>query len=183
MLSSAVEYFKKAKAAHAELYALIVHMRTEMQGSISLEDYADLYYACDGVAKLIEDVEKENRLFYEYLARVGCAIYTKTSSDGSPIRTDYATITPDIKMMARMPKRKDDPQKYREFMRALGVPDNLIGDDEGRAPVSVNWRGMVDHITALVSTGKPLPVGIDPNAMYPIASFRVTAKRKEIDSE
>jgi hypothetical protein len=159
-----------------DIHAALARLAEEAKRLTSLPELVDLIYALRKTSELADTARKEMNRIEELTIKQACLIWTTT--DGNPIRSDYVTGSPDIKMMASLPRRKSNPEGYAALMRYLGVPDELwdTSDEESEA-VRPHFPGMVDLLSRAMQEGRPLPPGISPENTYPLYKMRLVAKK------
>lgn len=182
MHDDAKTLYADVKKAHERQYKRLIALRTEvheMAKQVDLDELADVAFALREIEKLTHDIEKEARLLREFTEKLACAAWVQIG-EAETIKTEYCTATPSVKMMVSLPTRKNQPEQYQQLCLALGIPSELIGDETDPGPVSVNWPGMVEYLTAKLQKGEPLPAGLDMKKTYNIYKLNIR-KRKEID--
>lgn len=178
MLSSVRELYVAAKAAHADVYTKLQAALKDIQGRKNCEELADTAYALREAAELMHDLRKLMDANGEILQKAACAIYITLDDQTEPIRTDYVTAIPDMRVMAMMPK-KGTPE-YGMFMDSLGIPRRMW-DTEERC-VNLHWPGLIDYVSELAEQGKPLPFGLDPSKTFPMYRLKMR-RRKDVDAQ
>jgi hypothetical protein len=178
MLPEAKQYYSRVKEAHEDLIRIRIEVKEKAEQLNSMEEFADLAYALEMSGKMIDDLEKENRLLNELMQRKACMLWVTRSLDGSNIKTEYTNAKPVMKEIATLPRRHKDPQAYNELMKFLGVPAELLEGD--KPPVGMDWKGMVDMLSDRKAKGLPLPPGIDPDKTYPLYELHMM-RRKDVD--
>lgn len=171
MYDPAKSLFTKSRKAHKEIYEELVRIKVFIKQCGRMEEQADVAYAANEAFKLLDDLRKEAQVIRELAEKIGTALWVKVSN-GDPIRTDYVTATPRVKMTATLPKKSKDPVAYATFMRFLKIPED-IADAEVVRP---HWPAVVELLSKLMEEGKPLPPGIDPDKMYPV--YKMTLRGK-----
>jgi hypothetical protein len=136
-----------------------------------LNEIADVKFVMRKIDDLLEEMHKRSKASNEVLDRLVCAKWALQETT-EPVRTEYVTITPRIKLATKLPK-KGEPE-YEELMREFGVtdPDLLVNDS-----VRPHWPGVMNYITELTALGKPLPKCIKQETTYPVYSTVVKEKK------
>lgn len=179
MLKEAQELYMTTLRAHESLYTRVTQLKRQAASISDMKELADIAYALRETGKLVEDQEKELRVFRETLEKAACALWSQQESH-EPIRTAHVTATPDIKFAASVPSRKREPEAYVRMMQSLGVPSHLYTADEEQHPiVNIHWPGFVDYIARCTTEGLPLPDGVDPTKLNPIYKL-ILRGRKEV---
>jgi hypothetical protein len=152
-------------------------VRDTVEGSSDLDELADTIYALNQSFKFAKDMQNEIDRLKDLSVKILCVLWVKLS-DGSPVRTEYATVTPDVMMIASIPKRSTHPEEYAALMKYLGIDMKLWS--HGEEVVRPHWPGLVEYLSQQISKGLPVPDGIDPTKLYPKYKVRVT-KRKPVE--
>jgi hypothetical protein len=185
MHPEAVMLFKTAKKFHGDLYQMMGKLRrdaattpTTKQGMGNL---ADMSYALKQTVKLCEDTRKELNQVIEAIEKVCCVIHTQIQEPG-PIKTEFVSATPKVKMSASLPHPIRNKEKFEALMKALNIEDRLWNVPEGEKPaIALNFLGFSELISSYLREGKPLPPGIEQETMFPIFSL-IIRPRKEVDA-
>jgi hypothetical protein len=156
--------YQKLRAAWEDVARLEVHASQAIKKCASLVDLADAAYCCREIEKTADDIRKRTIELGEIAQRLACVIEV-ASEEVEPIRTEYVTATPDVKLIASLPKRSTDPEGFAALMAHLGIPEHAWqGGDH--APVQLHWKGLMERINRDSAEGKPLPPGVDPTKTY-----------------
>lgn len=148
----------------------------------AMQKLVDVSYFAEKTRQLADMIRKDCQELRDLCDRMVCVLWAQQDS-GEPIRTEYCTASPDVKMQASLPDRKKQPIEYAAFCDYMGIPRELYCAPDGESPpVQVHWAGMLSYFSALLSQGKPLPPGIDPTKMYPVYKVRLQP-RKEISGD
>jgi hypothetical protein len=142
----------------------------DLHSEADLEELADMTYTISKVLELFKQIEKTTRGTTELAERLLCMLWAQRA-DAEPIRTKYCTITPRIRMAAQIPK-KGTPE-HEALMSYLGIRPDLQESDAVRP----HWPGLVEHVTELLTSGRPLPAGVDPNKTYPVYGVTIRSKK------
>ncbi len=177
--------FQQLKILHATVTECHEDVYTDLGKEIeplvrscnNLEELVDTAYVLRETSKLCNDMRKMCDVLRELSEKICCVIAIKDESVGA-IKTEYASGTPNVKMMASIPKKKTHPEKFAALMEHLGIPAELW--EEESDVVRPHWPGFVNHLTALAAAGKPLPPGIDADKTYPVYSLDPLRKKKGI---
>lgn len=177
-LRKMLEHYEAMRSLHLLTYACLTRIQDDLKaGKHSLVDMVNFLYVFRETARLADDIRKELDGTTGIVEKVCCALYvTKCNAgqmDSDPIRTGMATGTPTVKMGARLPNRRDNPDEFVALMKYLGVESTAIATDVVRP----HWPGIVASLTQLASEGKPLPPGIDTNATYPVYTVSIKSWR------
>lgn len=175
MIEKAKEAYRVTHNFHETTYSTLQDLIDAIRSTSDVKELADLAFALREISKLADDIRKVANAAKETAEKICCAIAIR-DGDCDTIRTKYVTATPNVKMMADLPRRKREPERWRELMIGLGVPEDAL--DGERPVVDVNWKGFVDHISDLAEQGKPLPPGIDPGKTYPVYELSPMTKKK-----
>lgn len=177
MKPSAIEFFKRAVKAHEELFLQITKLSKEIELDRNLFELTDYAYALNEAYKRLDDIAHETKRLRERVTQIVVALWVTT--EGEPIRTDYVTGIPDVKMMASVPSKNKDPEKYHALMEHLGVPKALYdGDNDVLRP---HWPGLVDYVSELLSQGRPVPPGCNTDKLIPVYKLALRGKKGVAD--
>jgi hypothetical protein len=155
----------KLRAAWEEVAKLEVHALQAIKKCSSLEDLADAAYCCRLIEDTADDIRKRTAETGQLCQRIACALAVATEQVDS-IRTDYVTATPDVKMIASIPRRSTHLEQFAALMAHFGVPASAWEGGE-HAAVQPHWPGVMERINRDLAAGKPLPPGVDPDKTYP----------------
>ena len=162
--------YTAALAAHWDALHQSETLRNALRGSGDLGTLCDTIYALKESGKLLEESRKEVDRLVRQLEYEACQLYVMTS-DGEPVRTEYCTASPDVKQTVITPK-KGTPE-YEALCRHFNV------DPDG--PFAPHWTKMIDHVSAELAAGRPLPPGCDPNKVTAICKVGIRKKRAVLD--
>lgn len=177
MKESIQRLYKIVKDAQEEMYMAQEELKKWLGSVNDLEEYADAAYALREIHRLATDIRSMAYQAQTLAERIGCVIAVKDEKLDA-IKTPWVHATPDIKMMASLP-RKNTPE-FVSLMQHLGVPAEL---SEGPQPViAVNWNGFTEHLSQLMSQGKPLPPGINAEKTYPVYKFNMRKRRGVLEA-
>lgn len=180
MHESAKEYYREVKKLYTYHVKNLLKMRGIIEKTSSQEELLDWILALNHSNKFIDEMRKNLNALEELAEKIACLLYIQSGST-EPIRTQYASGTPDVKLIASLPKRRTQLPEWQKLMSWLGVPAHLVEIEDQHA-VDLHYPGLMAHLTRLVSEGKPLPPGIDPNKMYP--EYHITLRpRKGVDEQ
>jgi hypothetical protein len=169
------------RRAHEDAYNALIALREQAAKSFELEDLTNIAYAVHESNKFADDLEKETRVFHDFLSKKVGALWVAGSSAPAPIRTEYVTTTPRVKKVATVPSKKKEPEQFARLMTSLGVPQELWNSDSESAALAIHWPGLMEEITRREAEGLPPLDGIDPTKMY--TQFDLTHRgRKGVDS-
>lgn len=178
MREDMVAVYQRLRNVHAEVYATVSQVREQMKQVCDIDEHADVVYACHETMKYLDDIRTEINKLNDQCEKIACAIWVREGT-GETIRTSFCTVSPEVKIMASIPRKKTDPDSYNAFMRSLGVSDDVLRQPED--VVRPHWPGLVEYVSRLAAAGKPLPPGVDPDKTYPVYTLHIRAKRKGVD--
>lgn len=183
MLTEFADLYTKIKAQHEEIYLAVSKLRDRFRVEGDVEVFADGVYAAAECLKFLEDSTKTLKAFKEGLEKITCAIWVKNGQTEA-IKTEFCNVTPRLRMMAQIPTKTKDPERYALLMDHLKIPREVwdVGED-AKSPVSIHWPGMMDYISTLIEQGKPLPPGLDKASTYAVYKASVTKQRKEVNAK
>jgi hypothetical protein len=177
MLTDFQQLYKRVSDDFKETYALLSALGKRCEHLNDMQELADGALACREVYRLADDTRKEVDKLRKLCERMACLLWVK-DSDGEPIRTRFCTATPDVKIIASIPKRTTRPDDYARLMTHLGIPVEMW--DRDIEVVRPHWPGFVDYISKLTAQGLPMPPGIDPDRTYPEYHLR-TRRTRDVD--
>lgn len=162
--------------AHAKMYVALQEIDTTVKHCSNVKELADYAFALRETAAMADDTRKTCEAIQRLAERICCAITVKDGLEG-PVRTDYVTATPTVKMMASLPNKTREPDQYKRLLEHFGL-DCELAEEDG---VRFHWPGMVRHISKLAEEGRPLPPGLDVEKTYPVYGLSPMKKRKGIE--
>ena len=170
--------YRKVADSHRRLLADLQSVRqaTAAGRVADLPELADQVLAMKECQKLADDQAKDLQKVVELTERTLCLLWAQGTS-GEPIRTEHTTVTPRVKMAVQLPKQRTDPEGYAAIMGYFGV-NKLATEGE---LLRAHWPSMVEHVSELLSAGKPLPPGIDPSRTYPVYATTARKKKEVVD--
>jgi hypothetical protein len=174
------DFYRRASEAHNFVIATLPTLGPKA----NLSDLADLLLSLKKSSDLLDDARKEIDKVMRAVEAIFCKLAV-TSNMTEPVRTDYCTATPKLKMVASIPSIKTEPEKYAQLMRYLKIPEHLwstaggVNGEYQSAKVALHWPGICDLLTERARLGEPMPPGIDPAKVTTNYSVRLT-QRKEI---
>lgn len=178
MLDSNKAFYRAVFNSLVEVQALIPDIRENLQNQAKLSEVADTAYTIRRAFDLMEEQLKQLRALKTLSEKILCMKWA-LGSDGSSIKTEYCTATPEVNEMAKIPSQKNQPSDYCQFLADLGCPDELIKADALRP----HWPGLIELFKTRHAEGKPLPKGVDPSTTYPVYSVRFLKKKGVIEEE
>lgn len=179
-----IKTFLKAQEAFTTLCPLLEQNVAQTKTERDIRQLADTAYAMREAYALLDRLRKDVKAIQDLAEKMACLLYTAdaTHSANDSIRTGYCTATPDVGLMASLPKKNKDPEGFAAMMQYMGIPDVLWNtpseDDEAVRP---HWPGMVSYLTKLMGEGRPLPPGLNPERTYPVYKLKIR-KVKDIVS-
>lgn len=154
--------FVECRKAHENAVKAEAELRTIVMSTPDEGELADGAYALRECNALLDDAASRLRATGK-LAEKMAGLVAATSMVET-IRTSYVTATPRPHLRASVPSRKKDPQKWKELMLEVGMPEALLGpqDEDGSPAVDIYWPGFMALLSKRLAEGQPLPKGIDP---------------------
>lgn len=167
MQSEAIKIVEHTKKAYIDIYTVLVEIGGDdaFKGMLDLNELVDWCYALKKCSERLDEMRKTLDKKVRLLESLVCVLWVKADNP-DPIRTEYTTATPRIKMMSEAPSKKRDEEAYNKVLQYFGATQEAIDTDALRP----HWPGLVECCTRLAEQGKPFPAGIDPEKMYPIYS-------------
>ena len=175
MYDVALKVYKLCRDLHEEVFKLRAPLFDLIKKEGDLGEIADVVYATKEALRFLDEVKKDIRKVNDIGQRFACVRWTE-AGDAEPIRTESCIGSPKVKMTATVPSRKKDPEAFEALMKALNIPEELWVSDSLR----IHWPGFVLYLSEMLSEGKQLPAGIDPNSKYPVFTLEVR-KVKDLD--
>lgn len=169
-------YYAKVFSAFESIKESYIELLSDIQSEESTDELTDAAYVFNQAAALLHELQKNATATHEHLEKIVCARWVR-ESDGEPIRTEYCTATPKVGQCAKFPK-KGEPD-YVTFLTDLGVPADIVGKDVLRP----HWPGVVEHITSLAVTGRPMPKGLETDKVYSVFSLTIKKKKGILENE
>jgi len=167
--------YKASKELFVKMYRDLSLLRDDTKANkFSLEDQVNIAIIIRETAKYLDDLRKECDGVGTLIEQVCCAVYIKkhlNSFDADPIRTGLVTGSPSMKMCARPPKLRDEPERYYSLMEHFGMSHEVASTGILKA----HWPAMKEYLTGLATEGKPLPAGIRPEDTYALYSVVLRA--------
>lgn len=166
MLEALKELRAEVDAFHAKMYDKILSLRENQPELKDIPELADIGFQFKWFAQVFKDIGTESDKLSSLAQKIACMKWLglpETSRPDVIVDPDgnYRAFT-DLTMSANIPSRSKDPEAYDAFMEWIGVPEPLIGTEL----VRVHWPTFKKTFTKLVSEGKPLPPGIDPEKTH-----------------
>lgn len=180
MKTELIELFEKNSALHAETHRTLRAIRAELESlsAKGMGELAETALVAAEIRKLVDDTSGECGVLRRECEQMACMMWIQSGSNG-PIRTEYVTASADIKMQAKLPDRRIDPAGFARLMEHLQVPRELWDVPvECSAAVQPHWPGMLEYISTLIGTGRPLPPGVDATTLYPIYKLILRARKE-----
>jgi len=135
-----------------------------------VEYCADVGFAMKEIDKLLHDIGVEVRKTLELAEMLACRVWLRSEGD-EPIRTEYCTASPRLKMQPAVPK-KDTPE-LAELLDWLGMSKN-------HGAVRIHWPTLCDLVTQCVENGWPIPKCIDPSSLFEPEMKLTFLKKKDV---
>jgi hypothetical protein len=134
-------------------------------GKLPVEDAVDIGYVMNSLAQFFDAARKDCKGRKEQIARM-VSLHVATLEMENPgqntghVKGRLAIGIPDIRREVQIPKIKDPKTKkltpeYVQFMRTLGVPEEVIQ----LGIIKPDWKGLGDYATHLARLGRNPPAG------------------------
>lgn len=168
------KHYQKLREAYVVLYSDLVRMSYEIHANLkamSDEEMADLIYVakeCEKIANVLRKSYKNVRIRAE---KTFCVMKVQ-KNDVEPTRTEFCTVSPDLKVVTHVPSPKEHPDEYDALLAELGVPPEV----RKYLPLTPRWGGLVEYCSALAAEGKPLPRASEKKT-YNVYGTRCTRKK------
>lgn len=161
-----------------QLADCIGSIQEELVNSVDLEEQADASFALRELSEICDDTRKTSVKAKKAIDRTACLVYTTLAANVDesdyktarkrikPISTEYCSATPHITLITTIPNRHKDPERWKQLMDGMGVPADLLGNEDDRPLLSLSYLGISEWITQRQADGKPLPAGIRKEDIY-----------------
>jgi hypothetical protein len=176
MKPSIIEAYKKTVEYHEYMHLFLTSLHENIVTEHDMESATDIAYGLQKILQMVKDTEKDTRIRQQLAEKMACVLWVKDGGEKSNIKTDYVTGTPDVKMIASIPRRDKEPDAFFALMDHFGLPRDLFPGEDADV-VRPHWPGVVAALSKEMSEGKPLPNGIDPNKTYPKYELRLHGKK------
>lgn len=140
-------------------------------------DVVDLLWYERETCRVLDDLRREIQKSYDDVERSLCAWMVLRNEPMTKLAGRVATAYPRVQMEATLPKKSEDPGGYYSLMRWLGIPEDKI--DSG--VIRVHWPRFCETLTALASSGEPLPPGLSPDKVYSRHRLTLTERKEKND--
>jgi len=174
--------FEEIQSQFVDGYAELTALRDQVKtNTYSMEELINRIYIVRQCSKYLDDLRKEMDGVSNLMEKLCCALWTiKYANDplkAESIHAQFATGTPKIWMRSKLPKIREDPDRYFELLAYFGVSQKHAAMEV----VKINWPRFGDFLTDAAENGEPLPHGIKPDETYCVYSVNVLARR-DLDS-
>lgn len=145
------------ETAIGDLYdAIEEQMNTIKSAETEPRDLVDMGYFCRKIRERADELRKDADARLELIGKVICIRLIDPNAGDlvARARGKYAVGTPDLKMVATVPK-KGSPE-YLALLKHFGVDESAIK----AGLFNANWKRLKDMTTELTEQGVPLPPGI-----------------------
>lgn len=160
---------------HQDFYTYLCELRDRIASETNENEIVDVCYILREMYKIVDDLRKEVKSLDQRAQRVACLVLMKKQIEDD-VSTPWCKGTPDVKFEATLPTRRKDPEGFRKLMEHFGVSEEAY--DRDRSAIKPHWPGMVDLLSELMESGRPLPPGIDPSKTWPVYSLSVRKVRE-----
>lgn len=183
----ALDIFRNVSAFYNETFNRVTTIAEAARMENDPYELTDIALAMNEAHKKIKALEVKFRAIKEMAEKKACAqALTQANEDTfeDKIQTEWARATIDMKMIGRVPKRKDNPEAWEQLMTWLGVPESTYTpeDEEVGPPLAIHWPGVVDKVSAAIAAGEPTPPGMDVKTMRPIYRLLRLQARKSLEA-
>jgi hypothetical protein len=152
------ELRRKANQLHTEIYDFLSQTGELITESSTPELLVDYGFLCKEIKDAGENIRKDAKRLEERAGLMVALHATKAAmSDPSTdpkVEGTLATGVTDVKMIPKLPNV--GTPEYQQLMDALGVPADLIE----MGVLKPRFEGISEHISIMISQGKPIPPGI-----------------------
>ena len=162
--------------SYTRLFTDIIRMKKSVQPMLAAGDIkglADLNYCVKVCEKMMDELRKAYKNVRGSSEQSVCFLWIKQEEGNrGPVRTEYCTVSPDLRIVPKVPSARQDPGAYVEFCMELGLPQDVAEF----GVFSVAWPELVEYTTWLATQGQPLPKGAEEK-MQNIYTTRVLGKK------
>ena len=174
----ALKEYKNFNDFYLRYYRLLSVLRDRVKDKeYTLSQTLDLIYVLRETSKQLDDLRKEANGVEAIMINIACLLYL-TKGGRTPIRGKLAVGSPNVKMNARIPHMKRNPEEFAALMKYFKIPIGPV--EEGI--LKPYWPSMMEHFSKCAEEGRPLPPGVDPSSQYPEYKMRVSHKKDLLEA-
>lgn len=162
-----LDVLKTAEQVHKAVYLRLKQAREAVQKSATPENIADAAYCLRVASDLFDDVHKEIDKFRKVIDGIGCLMVVEQC--GGNLQGKYATARGDTKGACEIPSFSKSPTEYAEMCEYFDVPCSPM--------TRLHFPAVREHISEILSEGKPLPEVIQKHKLYQEAKLVATKRR------
>lgn len=149
-----LDVYQKLHTVHRLFITDCLELEKRIVGMPDTQELADICYALREVFTLIDDMRKETRKLQDYASKLFTVIWASDpNSTEDKVKTDWCTVSAEPKTRCSSPSPEKEPERYRDVMKLLGVPDDVIELKALRA----DWDSFGDWLTEMQLAGKAIP--------------------------
>jgi hypothetical protein len=169
----------KFQSLHPELYNwLSTTIEDVQQNKFSIETITDQAFLCRELETFFQEMTKLVRSRKDLCIKI-MGLYLAMQSLENPetvqdkLTGEIAVCRVEPKTMPKIPA-KGTPE-YGEFLRNLGVPEQLIKS----GLICADFKGVMEYVTQLSGEGRKLPNGITQSWTSYVGTFRSKNKKEQ----
>lgn len=177
MIPEAKQLFESVKTNHANCYVVAKRIEDLLPKlAEDMNETVDTAYALKECFDLAEDTLKTLRAIKGLIDRLACTMMVRDNIVAG-YETEYCLCTAKCKVSISIPSRSKNPEKFLEIMRSVGVPENLLGDDETPECCRLHYPGIVEKVSKMLAAGEPLPLAFQEIPQYTEYKVRITPRK------
>jgi len=149
-----IDVFVKTHTAHREIINACVNLEHDILALNDVNELADACYALREVYNYLDEARKEVRRINDLAAKIFTAFWAADPNVTEPsVKTEWCTVTPNIKTRASIPSPEKEPERYAAIMNLLGIDPELVKMGVLRA----DYDSLGDWLTDRQLAGMPIP--------------------------
>lgn len=151
-MKNTIKLYRRAQNFHRAVIENCLRLKS-LVTETTIEDTLDVSHALTETSRLLKETKREVDDCIKLNAEMMCLAWTHRClmlDSAEPIRGEYATGTPQTKLMMVLPKKGTDA--YAQLMNSMGVTNHDL--------VVPHWPSMVDHVTELLAAALDPPPGM-----------------------
>lgn len=170
--------YAKIEDFYVDVFEMLRSVAVSGKTCDDMRETADIAYLTKKAAEYTKQLTTQLNKISEVAQKRTCIMAIEDDHE-TEIRGKYVVASPDMKMMAPIPKRKKEPERFEELMNALEIP-NALWQGTTEEAVRPHWPGIIELTNKNIQEGKKLPDGLDENSMYPIYKLRMRKSKKSL---
>ena len=157
----ALALYAQVKETHESVFVNMQRAKEAVRELQNLEQIVDVIAVLKKSDELLKDTKSQVAALTAKLQEIACKLYMQhgASNIGEPIRTEWVTGTPDIRVKPSLPSFKLNPTMFIAMCNDLGYPLEA-GDAEMFRP---HYPSVMTYLSKLQEQCKPMPAWVDTN--------------------